>query len=110
MTTDPGKAIGAERLLCPSGCLDFRALMLRAVVVGQLNQIVGDRFGDRLVSVQCAQFGENCAYVYVDRNLSDAKFCGDLLRRLPSGGTGEEDEACCVAGIEAAGLTADASA
>ena len=27
-----------------------------------------------------------------------------------SGGTGEEDEACCVAGIEAAGLTADASA
>jgi len=26
-----------------------------------------------------------------------------------SGGTGEEDEACCVAGIEAAGLTADAS-
>ena len=25
-----------------------------------------------------------------------------------SGGTGEEDEACCVAGIEAAGLTADA--
>ena len=27
-----------------------------------------------------------------------------------SGGTGEEDEACCVAGIEAAGLLADASA
>lgn len=27
-----------------------------------------------------------------------------------SGGTGEEDEACCAAGIEAAGLTADASA
>ena len=27
-----------------------------------------------------------------------------------SGGTGEEDEACCVAGIEGAGLTADASA
>lgn len=27
-----------------------------------------------------------------------------------SGGTGEEDEACCVAGIEAAGLIADASA
>ena len=27
-----------------------------------------------------------------------------------SGGTGEEDEAACVAGIEAAGLTADASA
>lgn len=27
-----------------------------------------------------------------------------------SGGTGEEDEACCVAGIDAAGLTADASA
>jgi uncharacterized protein GlcG (DUF336 family) len=27
-----------------------------------------------------------------------------------SGGTGDEDEACCVAGIEAAGLTADASA
>jgi uncharacterized protein GlcG (DUF336 family) len=27
-----------------------------------------------------------------------------------SGGTGEEDEASCVAGIEAAGLTADASA
>ena len=27
-----------------------------------------------------------------------------------SGGTGEEDEACCVAGIEAAGLMADASA
>ena len=27
-----------------------------------------------------------------------------------SGGTGEEDEACCVAGIEAVGLTADASA
>ena len=27
-----------------------------------------------------------------------------------SGGTGEEDEACCVAGIEAAGLAADASA
>jgi uncharacterized protein GlcG (DUF336 family) len=27
-----------------------------------------------------------------------------------SGGTGEEDEACCVAGIEKAGLTADASA
>ena len=27
-----------------------------------------------------------------------------------SGGTGEEDEACCVVGIEAAGLTADASA
>jgi uncharacterized protein GlcG (DUF336 family) len=27
-----------------------------------------------------------------------------------SGGTGEEDEACCIAGIEAAGLTADASA
>ena len=27
-----------------------------------------------------------------------------------SGGTGEEDEGCCVAGIEAAGLTADASA
>ena len=27
-----------------------------------------------------------------------------------SGGTGEEDEACCVTGIEAAGLTADASA
>ena len=27
-----------------------------------------------------------------------------------SGGTGEEDEACCVAGIEVAGLTADASA
>mgnify|MGYP003578326808 CR=1 FL=1 len=27
-----------------------------------------------------------------------------------SGGTGEEDEACCVAGIEAAGLTAEASA
>jgi len=27
-----------------------------------------------------------------------------------SGGTGEEDEACCVAGIEAAGLVADASA
>ncbi|HKA40372.1 MAG TPA: heme-binding protein [Burkholderiales bacterium] len=27
-----------------------------------------------------------------------------------SGGTGEEDEACCVAGIEAAGLQADASA
>ncbi len=27
-----------------------------------------------------------------------------------SGGTGEEDEACCVAGIEAAGLTADAAA
>jgi uncharacterized protein GlcG (DUF336 family) len=27
-----------------------------------------------------------------------------------SGGTGEEDEACCVAGIEAAGLKADASA
>jgi uncharacterized protein GlcG (DUF336 family) len=26
-----------------------------------------------------------------------------------SGGTGEEDEACCVAGIEAAGLVADAS-
>jgi uncharacterized protein GlcG (DUF336 family) len=26
-----------------------------------------------------------------------------------SGGTGEEDEACCAAGIEAAGLTADAS-
>src|SRR5215510_13618992 len=25
-----------------------------------------------------------------------------------SGGTGEEDEACCVAGIEGAGLTADA--
>ncbi len=27
-----------------------------------------------------------------------------------SGGTGEEDEAACIAGIEAAGLTADASA
>ena len=27
-----------------------------------------------------------------------------------SGATGEEDEACCVVGIEAAGLTADASA
>ena len=27
-----------------------------------------------------------------------------------SGGTGEEDEACCVAAIEAAGLVADASA
>ena len=27
-----------------------------------------------------------------------------------SGGTGDEDEACCVAGIEAAGLAADASA
>ena len=27
-----------------------------------------------------------------------------------SGGTGEEDEAACVAGVEAAGLTADASA
>ena len=27
-----------------------------------------------------------------------------------SGGTGEEDEACCVAGIDEAGLTADASA
>jgi len=27
-----------------------------------------------------------------------------------SGGTGDEDEGCCVAGIEAAGLTADASA
>jgi uncharacterized protein GlcG (DUF336 family) len=27
-----------------------------------------------------------------------------------SGGTGDEDEACCVAGIEKAGLTADASA
>jgi len=27
-----------------------------------------------------------------------------------SGATGEEDEVCCVAGIEAAGLTADASA
>lgn len=27
-----------------------------------------------------------------------------------SGGTGDEDEACCVAGIEAAGLKADASA
>jgi uncharacterized protein GlcG (DUF336 family) len=27
-----------------------------------------------------------------------------------SGGTGEEDEVCCVAGIEAAGLKADASA
>ena len=27
-----------------------------------------------------------------------------------SGGTGEEDEACCVAGIEASGLIADASA
>ena len=27
-----------------------------------------------------------------------------------SGGTGDEDEACCVAGIEAAGLTADVSA
>lgn len=27
-----------------------------------------------------------------------------------SGGTGEEDEACCVHGIEQAGLTADASA
>jgi uncharacterized protein GlcG (DUF336 family) len=27
-----------------------------------------------------------------------------------SGGTGEEDEACCVYGIEQAGLTADASA
>jgi uncharacterized protein GlcG (DUF336 family) len=27
-----------------------------------------------------------------------------------SGGTGDEDEACCVVGIEAAGLTADASA
>jgi uncharacterized protein GlcG (DUF336 family) len=27
-----------------------------------------------------------------------------------SGGTGDEDEACCVAGIEAAGLTADAAA
>ena len=27
-----------------------------------------------------------------------------------SGGTGDEDEACCVAGVEAAGLTADASA
>jgi uncharacterized protein GlcG (DUF336 family) len=27
-----------------------------------------------------------------------------------SGGTGDEDEACCVTGIEAAGLTADASA
>jgi uncharacterized protein GlcG (DUF336 family) len=27
-----------------------------------------------------------------------------------SGGTGDEDEACCVAGIEAARLTADASA
>ena len=27
-----------------------------------------------------------------------------------SGGTGEEDEVCCVAGIEAADLTADASA
>ena len=27
-----------------------------------------------------------------------------------SGGTGEEDEACCVAGIEASGLVADASA
>ena len=26
------------------------------------------------------------------------------------GGTGDEDEACCVTGIEAAGLTADASA
>jgi uncharacterized protein GlcG (DUF336 family) len=26
-----------------------------------------------------------------------------------SGGTGDEDEACCVAGIEAAGLVADAS-
>jgi uncharacterized protein GlcG (DUF336 family) len=26
-----------------------------------------------------------------------------------SGGTGDEDEACCVAGIEVAGLTADAS-
>ena len=27
-----------------------------------------------------------------------------------SGGTGEEDEACCAAGVDAAGLTADASA
>ena len=27
-----------------------------------------------------------------------------------SGGTGEEDELCCVAGVEGAGLTADASA
>jgi len=27
-----------------------------------------------------------------------------------SGGTGDEDEAACIAGIEAAGLTADASA
>jgi len=27
-----------------------------------------------------------------------------------SGGTGEEDEACCAAGVEAAGLVADASA
>ena len=27
-----------------------------------------------------------------------------------SGGTGDEDEGCCVAGIEASGLTADASA
>ena len=27
-----------------------------------------------------------------------------------SGGTGEEDEACCVAGIEAGGLTAEAAA
>ena len=27
-----------------------------------------------------------------------------------SGGTGDEDEACCAAGIEAAGLTADVSA
>jgi uncharacterized protein GlcG (DUF336 family) len=27
-----------------------------------------------------------------------------------SGGTGDEDEACCVAGIEASGLVADASA
>ena len=26
-----------------------------------------------------------------------------------SGGTGDEDEACCVAGIQAAGLTADAN-
>lgn len=27
-----------------------------------------------------------------------------------SGGTGEEDESCCIAGVEAAGLKADASA
>jgi len=41
--------------------------------------------------------------------IKDAK--GEILGAAgASGGTGDEDEACCAAGVEAAGLTADASA